>query len=134
MTDFSSQLKNAYQTKVLGTLEKTVRAVAIVVDAALVDTTPVKTGRARANWLPSLNTPDKTVIPPVQEGQRINRGKDVQSLLGNFKLSDTILITNNLPYIRRLNEGSSVQAPAGFVDAALAKGKRAIKKADRVVK
>jgi hypothetical protein len=117
---FSSDLKKAYATKVLGTLEKTVRAVALVVDGELAITTPVDTGRARANWLPSLNSPDTRQVQP---GQKPNLEKSISS----YKISDKILITNNLPYIRKLNDGSSKQAPAGFVDAAIAKGKRAIK-------
>jgi hypothetical protein len=32
-----------------------------------------------------------------------------------FKAGDTIYLTNNLPYIRRLEEGYSQQAPAGMV-------------------
>ena len=121
MTDFSTQLKNAYRTKVIENLEKTVRAVALVVDAELVNTTPVKSGRARSNWNPSLNTPDATIREPGQK-------QSIDPIAKSYKITDTILISNNLPYIKRLNEGSSKQAPAGFVDAALAKGKRAVKK------
>lgn len=118
---FSDQLQSAYKVKVIGTLEKAVRAAAVVVDSELAITTPVDTGRARANWLPSLNNPDFRIVEP---GAKPSLG---YALTGyNFK--DTILITNNLPYIRRLNDGYSAQAPAGFVDAALAKAKRAVKR------
>lgn len=119
--DFSEQLKRAYQAKVIQNLEKTVRAVALVVDAELVNTTPVKSGRARSNWNPSLNTPDATIREPGQK-------KSIDPIASAYKITDTILISNNLPYIKKLNAGSSKQAPAGFVDAALAKGKRAVKK------
>lgn len=134
MTDFSSQLKNAYQQKVLVNLDQTIRRVAIVVDTALVETTPVKSGRARSNWLPSLNTPNRNIIEVPKDANGVNLKPPIDPVLSGFKLSDTILITNNLPYIRKLNEGSSVQAPAGFVDIALTKGKRAVKKVDRVIK
>ena len=119
--DFQAQLDAAYKTKVIGTLEKTVRAVALVVDSTLVDTTPVKTGRARGNWNPSLNVPDATIREP-------NQKKPIEPIAAAYKITDTILISNNLPYIKRLNEGYSKQAPAGFVDAALERGKRAVKK------
>lgn len=119
---FENQLKQAYETKVVKNLEKTVRAVALVVDAELVRTTPVDTGRARANWLPSLNVPDNRQI----DGPASNK-PPIDQAIAAYKLADTILISNNLPYIRKLNEGSSQQAPAGFVDSALAKGKRAVK-------
>lgn len=121
MASFEQQLDAAYKKKVVENLEKTVRAVALVVDAELVATTPVKTGRARSNWNPSLNTPDASIVEPGQK-------KSIGPINAAFKITDTILISNNLPYIRELNNGSSKQAPAGFVDAALAKGKRAVKK------
>lgn len=115
MTTFRFQLNRAYQKKVIENLEKTIRAVALVVDAELVNTTPVDTGRARSNWLPSLNVPDLRTVEPG--------GKPaVGPVADSFRIDDTILITNNLPYIRRLNEGSSLQAPAGFVEAAIARG------------
>lgn len=120
MTSFQAQLDSAYKKKVLGTLDKAVRAVALTVDAELVRTTPVDTGRARSNWLPSLNVPDTRIVEPGKK-------PELSTALSTFKLSDTILLTNNLPYIRRLNDGSSKQAPAGFVDSALAKGKQAIR-------
>jgi hypothetical protein len=120
MDSFDKQLENAYKNKVIGTLEKTVRAVAFVVDAELVRATPVDTGRARSNWIPSLNSPDVRLVDP-------NQKPDISPVIKSYKLDDTILISNNLPYIKNLNNGSSQQAPAGFVDKALAKGKRAIK-------
>lgn len=121
MADFKQQLDAAYQTKVIGNLEKTVRAVALVVDSTLVDTTPVKSGRARSNWNPSLNVPDGSIVEPGQK-------KSIDPINAAYKITDTILISNNLPYIKKLNEGYSQQAPAGFVDAALERGKRAVKK------
>ncbi len=120
MTDFQTQLNNAYQKKVIQKLERTVRAVALIVDAELVATTPVDTGRARSNWNPSLNVPDSSIVEP-------NQKKSINPVAAAYKITDTILISNNLPYIKALNNGSSQQAPAGFVDAALAKGKRAVK-------
>lgn len=117
---FKTDLDNAYKNKVIGTIEKKVRAVALIVDSELAITTPIDTGRARANWLPSLNTPDTRKVEPGQKA-------DINAAINAYKIADTILISNNLPYIRRLNDGYSKQAPAGFVDAAIAKGARAVK-------
>lgn len=134
MTDFRSQLDTVYKIKVLGNLEIAMRAVALVVDSELVRTTPVDTGRARSNWIPTLNAPaaytnvaenkekkPKNYVPP--------RRDTAETVTANFKVSDKIYITNNLPYIQRLNDGWSTQAPAGFVEKAIDKGKRAIKRA-----
>jgi hypothetical protein len=120
MLPFSKQLDNAYKKKVLDKLEDTVIGVTLAVDSELVNTTPVDTGRARSNWLPSLNRPD---------GRQVGVGQkpDTRNAIARYKLSDTIFITNNLPYITKLNEGSSQQAPAGFVDAAILRGKQAVR-------
>jgi len=133
MSTFKQQADAAYKTKVLDQLEKVVRAVALVVDAELVRRTPVDTGRARANWLPSLNTPDTRVLDGPggsKKGKSFVPSRDTtaEAVTQQYKLTDTIYISNNLPYIQELNNGSSQQAPAGFVDSALAKGKRAVKK------
>jgi hypothetical protein len=42
-----------------------------------------------------------------------------------------VFVTNNVPYILRLNAGSSAQAPAGFVDKAVATGVAATEQAFR---
>ena len=118
MTDarrFRVQLDRAYQKKVVENLERTVRAVALVVDQRLVDSTPVDSGRAQNNWLPSLDVARRDSVEP---GQR----QRVETVFASYDIDKTILITNNLPYIRRLNEGSSRQAPAGFVEAAIQVG------------
>lgn len=121
MADFRSRIAKVYQNKVIKPLEKRVRAVAIKLDEELALTTPVKTGRARANWLPSLNTPETRTVEP-------NQKPGITPVLAAYKIDDTVLISNNLPYIQRLNDGSSKQAPAGFVESAIARAKRIVRK------
>lgn len=122
-TQFRLELDQAYQKKVVERLEQQVRAVAFIVDAQLVDNTPVDTGRARANWLPSLNIPalfsSSSLSPPGAAG--------VAQTVQSYSIEDTVFITNNLVYIKPLNEGHSAQAPAGFVEAAIQVGKDAIR-------
>lgn len=125
MSDFQKQLDAAYRKKVIGTLEKKVQAAAILIDNHLVLNTPRDTGRAAANWLPSLDVPDLTIIPPSETGERnsVSRDADIQASLTQFSFRNTIYITNNLPYINRLNEGHSDQHEGGFVEAAISIGK-----------
>jgi hypothetical protein len=82
--------------------------------------TPVDTGRARAGWTPSINVPS-SYVPP--EGKY---GMPAIPELGTVTVRDTIYITNNLPYIKRLNNGYSRQAPARFVESAAARVQNAI--------
>lgn len=123
---FKSDLEKAYKNKVVGTLDKTVRAVALIVETDLVNNTPVDTGRARANWIPTLNSPanfTNLALSPI----------GIETVLNSFKTADTILLTNNLPYIQKLNDGSSTQQPAGFVERAVQRGKLAARTVNKVV-
>ena len=94
---------------------KVVRRVAIAVDRKLVLRTPVDTGRARSNWLVGINSPVSGTTDPVTQAAAIGaaRARIVASRPG-----DDIYISNNLPYIGRLNAGASRQAPPNFVEQA----------------
>lgn len=94
--------------------------------------TPVDTGWARANWIPSVSAPASALRDP---GSRDARAASVggassaqaagQADVLGYKLSrGPVYVSNNVPYIVRLNEGSSRQAPKGFVQAAIAKAVR----------
>lgn len=101
-----------------------VREVALAVDATVVIATPVDTGRARANWQVNIDSPASgTVEAKDQSGQAaIAEG---QAVIEKYKGNKSIHITNNLPYIGRLNEGWSAQAPSGFVEKAVLAGANA---------
>lgn len=111
------------------------RKVALAVDAAVVMATPVDTGRARSNWQVELNAPASGVKDAYTPGteqstsganarEAIEQGKGV---ISQYKNGNVIHITNNLPYIGRLNEGYSAQAGANFVEKAVHIGIQAIK-------
>lgn len=92
-----------------------------VVDQTLVLATPVDTGRARANWQAGLGSAVTEVIEEKDKnGSRtIDRNRQV---ISTRRKGEDIHLTNNLPYINRLNQGSSAQAPEGFVERAVAVG------------
>lgn len=103
-----------------------VRKCALLVDTAVVMQTPVDTGRARANWQVSIGGeegPGGVLPAPASPGagaeEALGKGR---SAIMQYQGSGTIHITNNLPYIKRLDEGSSKQAPAGFVEKAIVAG------------
>lgn len=109
-----------------GNTEKGMRKAALAIDNALVTSTPVDTGRARSNWIMNFDSPASGTRPATDQGSALaaNQGK-----LATFDLSKNVAIhlTNNLPYIGKLNEGSSDQAPAGFVQGAVLAGLQAVK-------
>lgn len=92
-------------------------AMALNIHGGLVERTPVDTGWARSNWLPSVGSPRKETVgePGSLNESAADSG---QSEVADWKIQDgPIYITNNVPYIGRLNGGSSKQAPAGFVES-----------------
>jgi hypothetical protein len=103
------------------------RKVLIAVDSAVVLATPVDTGRAKSNWIPSIGTPstDKIIKEEYDKtgGEAIQKAIDVGA---GIKFGSDVYISNNLPYIGRLNDGSSIQAPAGYIEKAVQAARRAI--------
>jgi len=86
--------------------------------------TPYRTGQAKVNWIVSNDTPDSTFkrVPEtaplgivLAERISIAKGNDV---INKAKAYNLTFIQNNAPYIVRLNNGYSLQAPALFVDNA----------------
>ncbi len=78
--------------------------------------TPVDTGHARANWVPSVGTAHAMVIAGTGSGAH---DAGVSAVLA-YKLGDgACWLSNAVPYIASLNDGHSAQAPSGFVEAAI---------------
>jgi len=88
-------------------VEKVVRKISFEIYTGITQKTPVDTGRAKANWNIGFVSPNlkvdlkKTTFTSVS----IPKGKGKRA----------IYITNNLPYIIKLEHGSSKQAPNGMV-------------------
>ena len=87
----------------------------------VVPATPRASGRAQGNWRTSLRVPAVGIIGRTSGSAAIAAGKrTVLAAKRQFKKGrrPSIWIVNNLPYIGRLNSGSSEQAPAFFVEVA----------------
>jgi hypothetical protein len=102
--------------------------------------TPVDVGTALSNWQVTLNAPSGNIIPPFSPSLKgrtvkgewqhtippdVTREANVSAILFAAELiieskqpGQDIYISNNVPYIGILDQGSSEQAPAGFVDRA----------------
>jgi hypothetical protein len=94
-------------TEKVGSAATTVQTrVAVDLFKRIVDKTPVDTGRARASWNMSVNEADRSVPP---EGQA-SYPKPHPPIL-QMQPGDSIVISNNLPYITALEDGHSKQAP-----------------------
>jgi hypothetical protein len=98
----------------------------------LVNVTPVDTSQALSNWQIGVGAPVDASIAPYFPGEKGSTQSssaasalaEGQAALKLKKPGQPIYISNVLRYIGRLNEGSSSQAPAGFVERAVLLGKR----------
>ena len=104
---------------------ETVRRAAVAINQAVVVATPVDTGAARSNWQVEFNRPASGTVSTTSASVTIARNN---AEIERFRQGE-IHLTNNLPYIVFLNEGSSSQAPANFVEIAIQAGRRFVSNA-----
>lgn len=108
--------------------EKVFRGTSIAMTKSIVERTPVDTGRARGNWFPTLGTPSTKVTESEDyPSDDAIVGRAVQKL-GSHKLGQSFYLTNNLPYIQKLENGSSTQAPVGMVEVTVNEFQREVGK------
>jgi len=82
--------------------------------------TPVDTGRARGNWQSSIGQPLASQSPILDKTGNIAFAAGA-AVLAQLRPFQTFWLSNNLPYIERLEDGwSKRQAPNGFVGLTLA--------------
>lgn len=84
--------------------------------------TPVDSGWARANWQPSVGSPATEVVgseDAVASAETAQR--EGITTVATYAGPEPVFVANNVPYIARLNDGWSQQAPSGFVDRAVTK-------------
>lgn len=95
----------------------------------VVPATPVRTGQARSGYFTTNGEADSSSLPYgpfTQDGyQTINRMR--VALIG-ARPGVPMHVTNNLPYIGRLNTGYSTQAPAQFIEIAIGEARAIIRR------
>jgi len=75
-------------------------------------------GHARFSWQTRLNQEVTIDIPGIDPGGAATIARGVGTI-GKATLNDSIVFSNNAPYIGRLNQGWSPQQAPGFVDRAI---------------
>jgi len=83
----------------------------------LVQRTPVLTGRARSNWQVTIGQPSESQVGIDTATGTVTRGTAALAQLPPYQI---VWISNNVPYIQKLEMGSSKQAPAGMVAVTVA--------------
>ena len=98
-------------------LERDVKIIVLDITAGLIEETPVDTGWARANWIPNIGSPFQGPVGSHDDFDTTQQEQGQAQVATKYKLEDgPVFITNHVPYVPDLNEGSSPQAPAGFID------------------
>lgn len=97
------------------------RALVLEATRRLMKRTPVRTARARNNWQIGVGEP---VLENIPEGDYPKTGTVSmhQAIQQSTQLAagDVAYVTNALPYIPALNQGSSKQMPAGWIELTMA--------------
>lgn len=95
--------------------EMAVKKATIDLFSDVVRATPVDTGRAKGNWQPTIGAPaagQTAALDPSGGGAM----SEIVSTVSAGEMGQTFYLSNNLPYIERLEYGShSKQAPNGMV-------------------
>jgi hypothetical protein len=116
-----------------GQVDNAGRVIQAAILQQLIFVTPVDTGFVRSRWTPTLGGADTSVVDRPMDRDEAKRiaAANLRAInaasrrIGSTWTADqgTILITNTTRYLAILNgEGTSSQAPARFVDRAVAAG------------
>jgi HK97 gp10 family phage protein len=123
---FASRIRR-YAVNIEANSSAIVKKAAIEISNAVIQATPVDTGRARGSWFANIGGPSNDKLPEGQHGKGGQRMSANAGLISRAKDPTAIHITNNLQYMKYLNAGSSRQAPANFVGKAISAGIAAVK-------
>lgn len=123
---FVKRMKERADQVEVGT-NNAVRRLALAINQVVITETPVDTGHARANWQVSLARPILEEIDEEDKSGQATINKNA-ALIQTRPPGIAIILANNVPYINKLNEGSSEQAPAQFVQQSILAAASALRK------
>lgn len=110
---FAAELQRA-RVAIVNETDETRQAITIELFSSVILDTPVDEGRARGNWQTTNHVPAERIISRLDKsGSSVV--DEVIARVSNSETGGTLYLTNNLPYIERLENGYSGQAPAGMV-------------------
>jgi len=122
---FNRQL-DAFNKKVEQVALDKIKAAIIAVVDEVVLRTPIDTSRARTNWQTIIGGPATAEVPFVMGSHGSTASQAYQRAMASatnaaksVRLGNRVWVANCTPYIRKLNAGSSAQAPANFVEHAV---------------
>lgn len=121
-----------------GRINKLGRALGLEAMQRVMDKTPVDTGHARGNWNASVGAPDFSVVGMGQvDGSGFAQGARRKGgvVIDDWDMAggDALHVANGVPYIVRLEEGWSGQAPSGMARVTVQELKPMVGRIARIV-
>ena len=83
--------------------------------ATVVVATPVDTGQARGNWRVSVGVLDKKTDQTQDRSGQGSISKGIATIQSGGGIGKIVYLSNSLNYIKKLNDGWSMQAPKNFM-------------------
>ena len=109
MGKFEDDIRD-FQINTARKMELAARKIALELFRRVILKTPVDLGGARSNWQASLGSPETGTVDATDKQVGPTFRKVVSATKG-FNVGDTIYLANNLPYIRKLEEGGYPDGP-----------------------
>ncbi|CTQ45768.1 hypothetical protein [Roseibium aggregatum] len=119
MSEFSRAAVADLAEDVQGDLETYVKRGSLQALSSIVEASPVNEGRFRSGWITTANATSNYAPPPGQESYPNDAVSKGSSVIKSLKGFPVVYIQNNVEYGPFLADGSSAQAPAGFVELAV---------------
>lgn len=128
MADLFTRRIKVRAASITSETDRLVKRAALAIDQAVVVGTPVDEGTARSNWLVALGAPDRRQIGAYVPGKALGQSESGnlegalaqgRAVIAQRKEGQDVYISNNLPYIKELNDGTSAQAPPNFIEKAI---------------
>lgn len=95
-------------------VENAMKLASMLLIESLTFITPVDTGRARSNWIVTTGEPSRGIIPDSQIDKQGSASKSSADS-AQPKIGVGFYISNNLPYIEYLENGTDNMAPYNMV-------------------
>lgn len=105
---FSDELKE-FALDAMDQTEEVARGAVLSLWRAVIYDTPVDTGRAKGNWFPSWKGSNRVNNKAKDKTGARATARAEKSVISQVHW-DVFTLTNNLPYIQKLEEGHSTQA------------------------
>jgi hypothetical protein len=108
--------------------ERAIRGAVVLGATEAAIRTPYRTGRARSNWAVGVGQPELR-DDPSPGSEEASTSKPVDQALqavGAWSLEQELFISNGVPYIQHLDDGSPTTSPSNMTAAAMSRMRAAL--------